>query len=361
MSIIHQPSKLYLSIQKLVRKIKRYVMIELRLLRILRHEFRFSLWILTIEILLGTTLIHYYYPRPDSLINWPEAFYYTIHGILGQALLPYPKDSYLGYLFIVLPVLGVGLITHTIASLGSLLFQKRSQRKEWFILLASTYTNHVIVCGLGHVGYRTVQNLLHNDTECVIIDIKETSFAEEIRNLGVPVIIADARRQEVLGQANINQAKAIIIATNDDLANLEIAIDARTIRPDIRVVMRMFDENLARKISKSFNIQCVFSTSAIAAPVFAAAVTERNVINSFVFNNVQLNTVEFTVADNSQLIGWPLDQLRSQLELTIALYQSATEMDWNPSPSFTLESGVKLLVITTADSLRELERLNKPA
>lgn len=357
---IQQHSKLYLSIQKLGRKLKRHIIAELRLLRILRHEFRFSLWILLIELSLGTVLIRYYYPRPDNPISWPEAFYYTIHSVLGQALLAYPKDSYMAYLFIVLPVLGVGVITHTIASLGSLLFQKRSQKKEWYILLASTYTDHVIICGLGHVGYRTVQNLLRNNMECVVIDIKETGFAEEVRSLGVPVIIADARRQEVLEQANINHAKAIIIATNDDLANLEIAIDARTIRPDIRVVLRMFDENLARKISKSFNIQCVFSTSAIAAPVFAAAVTERNIINSFVFNNIQLNTVEFTVADNSQLIGWSLDQLRSRLELTIALYQSTTEMDWNPNPNFTLQPGVKLLVITTSDSLHELEKLNKP-
>ncbi|MBI4854498.1 MAG: TrkA family potassium uptake protein [Acidobacteria bacterium] len=356
----YQNSKLYLSIQKLLRKLKRHTVAELRLLRILRAEFKISLWILFIELSLGTTLIRYHYPRPNEPIDWPEAFYYTIHAMLGQALLPYPKHSYISYLFIILPVLGVGIITHTIASLGSLIFQRRSQKKEWYILLASTYRDHVVICGLGHVGYRTLQNLLHNNIECVVIEVKETLFVEEIRSLGVPVIIADARRQEALEQANIREAKAIMVVTNDDLANLEIAIDARTIRPDIRVVMRMFDENLARKISKSFNIHCVFSTSAIAAPVFAAAITERNIINSFVFNNVQLNTVEFTVAENSQLLGWTLDQLRSRLELTIALYQSATEMDWNPNPSFVLEPGTKLLIITTANSLHELEKLNKP-
>src|SRR5262249_42620505 len=122
-----------------------------------------------------------------------------------------------------------------------------------------------------------------------------------------------------------------------------------------------FDENLARKIQKGFNIQCAFSTSAIAAPVFAAAVTERNVINSFIFNDVQLNTVEITISEGSNLTGWTLDKLRSELELTVALYNDDNIMDWNPSPSFTLRPGVKLLVITTSESLQELERLNKPA
>lgn len=361
MPINKQKSTIYISTQKLIRKLKRYIITELRLLRILRYEFRFSLWLLIIELCLGTALLHYYYPYPDKQIHsWSESFYYTVHAIVAQAILPYPKDSNLQYLFILLPIFGMLIITDTIARLGSLLFQKRSQRKEWHILLASTYTNHVIVCGLGHVGYRIVQNLIRNDLECVVIESTENLFTEEIRNLNIPVIIADARRQDVLKQASIEKARAIVVATNDDLANLEVAIDARALCPNIRVVMRMFDESLARKISKSFNIQCVFSTSAIAAPVFAAAVTERNVINSFVFNNVQLNTVEFTIAEKSQLIGWTLDQLRSRLELTIALYQTDKEMDWNPSPKFTLATGVKLLVITTLDSLQELEKLNKP-
>jgi Trk K+ transport system NAD-binding subunit len=359
--ISSQKSNFYTSIEKLLRKFRRYLITELRLLRILTSEFRFSLWLLIAEIAIGTTLIYYYYPYPDKQPHsLSESFYYTIHAIVVQDILPYPKDSNLQYLFIVLPILGILLITDTIARLGSLLFQKRSQRKEWYILLASTYSNHVIVCGLGHVGYRIVQNLIRNDIECVVIETQENLFTDEIRNLNVPVIIADARRQDVLKQASIEKARAIVVATNDDLANLEVAIDARTLRSDIRVVMRMFDENLARKISKSFNIHCVFSTSAIAAPVFAAAVTDRNVINSFIFNNVQLNTVEITIGEKSQLIGWTLDQLRSRLEITIALYQTDKEMDWNPNPKIILEKGVKLLVITTLESLKELEKLNNP-
>src|SRR5262249_14270687 len=127
------------------------------------------------------------------------------------------------------------------------------------------------------------------------------------------------------------------------------------------IVIRLFDEKLARKIQKGFNIHCAFSTSAISAPVFAAAVTERNVINSFVFDNVQLNTVEIAISEGSKLIGWTLDRLRSELEITVALYKDETIMDWNPSPTFTLRPGVKLLVITTAESLQELARLNNPA
>ncbi len=332
---------------------------EGRHLRILRHEFRFSLWLLFSAFSISVVAVHYYYPRPEGQVSWSEAIYHTIHAIVAQPILAYPATSSLRILFILLPIFGMLLFADTIARLGSLLFESRSQNKEWQIMLASTYKNHVIICGLGHVGYRIVNNLLRNEIECVVIEKNDNEFVEEVRKQGVPVIIADARRQEVLEQVNIAQARAIIVATNDDLANLEISLDARSLRPDIRVVMRLFDEKLARKISKSFNIQCAFSTSALAAPVFAAAVTERNVINSFFFNDVQLNTVEITINEKSHLIGWSLNKLRQELELTVALYQDATVMDWNPDPDIKLQPGVKLLVITTSESLKELERLNR--
>ncbi|MEW6734138.1 MAG: TrkA family potassium uptake protein [Acidobacteriota bacterium] len=340
------------------RRLKRRLIAEGRHLRILLREFRYSLWILLLTLISSTVLLHYYYPNPQRQFTWGEAFFHTLHSIAASPTTDYPAQSRLAYLFLALPVIGLLLLADTIARLGSLLFQQRSQHKEWQILLASTYSKHIIVCGLGHVGYRVVQNLLRNHMECVVIEAQENVFVSEVRSLGVPVIIADARRQEVLEQANIAQAHAIIVATNDDLANLEVALDARSLRPDIRVVMRMFDEKLARKIAKGFNIQSVFSTSAIAAPVFAAAVTEHNVLSSFIFNDVQLHTIEFTINEGALLIGWTLDRLRSSLELTIALYQDATTVDWNPNPDFLLKPGVKLLIITTSESLRELERLN---
>ncbi len=60
-------------------------------------------------------------------------------------------------------------------------------------------------------------------------------------------------------------------ATDDQLANLEIALDAREINPGIKVVMRMFDVEFARKVEKGFGIHTAFSCSALTAPIFAAA------------------------------------------------------------------------------------------
>lgn len=64
-------------------------------------------------------------------------------------------------------------------------------------------------------------------------------------------------------------ARAIIIATNDDMANLEVALDARRMNPKIRVIMRLFDQRMADKFKEAALIDEAFSPAALAAPILA--------------------------------------------------------------------------------------------
>ena len=136
---------------------------------------------------------------------------------------------------------------------------------------ASTYRNHVVLCGLGRVGYRIVLDLLAAGQQVVAIEKSPDSvFIEEIQGLDVPVLIGDSRLKKNLQLANLEQARAIILATNDDLANLDAALTARDMKPDIKVVLRLFDDTLATKVASQFNMP-VISTSAVSAPAFVAA------------------------------------------------------------------------------------------
>ena len=67
-----------------------------------------------------------------------------------------------------------------------------------------TYNNHVIVCGLGRIGYRITLELLKFGRDIVIIESDEDGrFIEKAKSLDVTVIIADARRSENLLKANV--------------------------------------------------------------------------------------------------------------------------------------------------------------
>ena len=84
--------------------------------------------------------------------------------------------------------------------------------------------NHVVMFGLGKLGLRVLQQLLRLGELVVVVerDPLSPNIAYARKN-GVPVRIAVGREEGLLRELNIKRAKSLIMATNDDLVNLEVA------------------------------------------------------------------------------------------------------------------------------------------
>lgn len=189
-----------------------------------------------------------------------------------------PKTPLAALLYTVTPLVGVGLVAQGVVKVGADLLDADEREHLWVRLMSGQMTDHVVVCGLGHVGYRVVEALKQLGQEVVAVERKEEdSFYASVRALGVPVIVGDARRDELLVEAGVERARAVVCATDDDLANLEIAVDAKRMNPKIRVVMRMFDQRLANKMGGALELDSTFSTSALAAPLVALQASQEGV------------------------------------------------------------------------------------
>lgn len=141
--------------------------------------------------------------------------------------------------------------------------------------------DHVVVVGLGHVGYRTAEALLEMGERVTVIERDaQGRFVEELRGRAA-VVIGDARRERTLEVAEIRRAKAVAVLTEDDLLNLEIGLQAQEMHPDVRLVLRAFDRELAVKFQKALGIPHVLSGSAAAAPVFVQALHHPEAITAF--------------------------------------------------------------------------------
>jgi Trk K+ transport system NAD-binding subunit len=139
---------------------------------------------------------------------------------------------------------------------------------------------HVIVCGLGNIGYRTVEELLSYDERAVVIEVaRDGRFVGTVRRLGVPVVAGDATVREVLRQAHAATARAVIAATSNDLVNLEVALLVRDLNPQQRVVVRLSDPNLATALRENANIRFALSVPALAAPAFVAGLFGDRVLS----------------------------------------------------------------------------------
>jgi voltage-gated potassium channel len=344
--------------------LRRYLRAQLRDARVLFREFRVPLLLFVILIIGGALIFHWLYtfPGTDNRPRIDEALYATFALIFLETVFPFPEQWYLQALFFIIPILGLAAVADGVLRFGAALTNKQARGQKWQVAMASTYSNHVIVCGVGKIGYRVILELLKFGREIVAIEIDpEGRFVEKAKALNIPVIIANARRSENLIKAGVERADAIIPCTNDELTNLDIALDARDLNPDVRIVMRLFDSDLAQRVEKGFGIQTAFSTSALAAPIFAAAAMRVNVMHSFYVGDTLLNLSEVTIASRSRLIGWSVERLAAELDLSVVCYTGARITDLHPDPELLLSAGDKLLVIAAIDTLHRLNDLNRPA
>ncbi|MFJ3790058.1 NAD-binding protein [Kitasatospora sp. NPDC090091] len=164
--------------------------------------------------------------------------------------------------------------------------------------------DHVIVAGLGNVGTRVVAQLHGMGVPVVGLERDpQARGISAVRALGVPVVVDDGPLAEQLRRARLKHSRAVVAVSGDDATNLEAALEARAVRPDVRVVVRLFDDNFARHVYATLDNAASRSTSYLAAPAFAAALMGREVLGTLsVFRHVLL-IAELRVEEGSGLVG----------------------------------------------------------
>lgn len=334
---------------------------ELRDARILLHESRAALLIFFGVMVFGSLAFWLFYLDPDSgaRIDLGEAVFAAFGLLFFESTLTFPQNGLLRVLFFLIPIAGVGALAEGVLRFGTALINKRNRGEKWQMAMASILSQHVIVCGAGKIGFRVIVELIKLGRDVAVIEKNpDGRFNEKIQALGIPLIIADARRTETLYKANIEQAAAIIPCTEDELTNLDIALDAREIQPEIKVVLRMFDPDLARRVEKGFGIHTALSTSAIAAPVFAASALDLSVKSSFYIGEELLNLGELLIQPQGAIAGWTIDRLEREMDLNVVSYQLNDLVDLHPISERVLEPGTTILVLTSLETLRRLKELN---
>ncbi|MBY0527526.1 MAG: NAD-binding protein [Gemmataceae bacterium] len=225
-------------------------------------------------------------------------------------------------------------------------------------------SGHLVVCGLGNVGYRVVEALRGRDERVVVIESNpDARFLATVRRQGIAVIIGDATMPEVLRQANAATSRAVLAVTNNELANLEIALLARELQPQTRIVLRMSDPHLAQTLRDAADIRLALSTSALAAPAFVAALFGDRVQNIFLVGGKVLAAVELVVqADDPLLHGQSVRALSLDYKLLPVSMVPAQPTSQLDVMARRLTTGDRLTTIATLPDLtRLLKRERVPA
>jgi voltage-gated potassium channel Kch len=147
---------------------------------------------------------------------------------------------------------------------------------------AANLRDHVIVVGLGHVGYRVFGELELMGARVLAVETDAaTPFVASLRRSG-RIVIGDGRLAETMAAAGAEHARAVVATTGDDAANLSVVLGARKLAPAVRSVVRLFDAEFAEKVESEHLAGAAHSASRLAAPVFAASALCEGVLSAFV-------------------------------------------------------------------------------
>lgn len=223
--------------------------------------------------------------------------------------------------------------------------------------IRGVHADHIVLVGLGNVGTRVMRLLTDLGVDVVAIDKKpDARGAHAAERLGVPLIVADASREETLRAASIETCKALVVLSTDDAVNLQAALHARAVRDDLRVVLRLFDDDFARRVQDAFNINISRSVSRLCAPAFAAAMLEREVLATIPVDRHALLVAAVKVLPGSELDGAPLERAdRPDSARVIAMSQADSEwVDWTADHRRVLAAGDEVVLVARRAGLRRL-------
>ncbi|WP_427925414.1 NAD-binding protein [Streptomyces sp. cg40] len=169
---------------------------------------------------------------------------------------------------------------------------------------------HVVLLGLGKIGTRVLTRLRELDIPVVCVEADpEARGLAVARRLRVPVILGDVTQEGVLESAKVHRAHALLAVTSSDTTNLEAVLYARSVRPDLRVVLRLYDDDFATAVYRTLRaahpgaLTRSRSVSHLAAPAFAGAMMGRQILGAIPVERRVLLFAAMTVGGHAQLEG----------------------------------------------------------
>ncbi len=301
-------------------------------------------------LIFSTVLLRYCYQAHQKM-TWVDALYFSTETIatVGYGDFSFlSQPTWLRLFSIMLMFAGVMTTAVLVAFIADLLISRRfahtAGRRR-----ARHLRNHVVVVGLGSFGSRVIADLTAAGYDVAVIELDENNhYLSTAAELEVPVIFGDATLRQTLKAARVDTARAVAVLTHDDMVNIETGIVLRemlgprvmpkVIRPDVPIVLRIYDHALGSAVAERFGFDTVRSTVALAAPWFVGAAMGLQVLGTFSVGQRYFMVGGMHVAAGSELDGLRMFELSTQTRV-IAITREDAPVQLHPRRDARLRAG----------------------
>jgi len=295
----------------------------------------------------------------EPINSTSEAIYHILGLTFLQPIEEFPNAWYLQSFYFIMPIIGIGILAQGVADFGVLFFNRRERGKDWQMAVASTVNKHVVLIGLGHLGFRVAQHLYNMGQDVVVIEINpKADLVASVQDLGIPILADDGKREAALKAAGIEKAHAIILCTQNDSLNLQIALKARSLNEGIRVVLRIFDDDFATALQDQFNFTAMSATGR-AAPAFAASAAGVDMTRPITVEGQELSLASMVITGDSPIAGVTIEEIERDYDVSIVLLRRSGEKpDYHPGAARKITANDTLAVLGGSTEISALVQQN---
>ena len=249
---------------------------------------------------------------------------------------------------IFLIIASLGLVAYYITLVTRLLLDGEWRKQYRMYLQAKKQDdmkNHVIVCGYGRNGRRACEVLKQNSIPFIIIEQRSEHLADADREKEL-IIAGDATKDEVLMEAGVQRARALITALPNDSDNLFVVLTARQMNPEMIIISRASDNHTINKL-KIAGASNVIMPDKLGGAHMASLVIIPDVHEFFSMLTTQFND-DFKVLEIAVLAAANLGELNLWQKTgctVLGVKQADNNYVKNPGPGYLLMMGERLIVM----------------
>jgi Trk K+ transport system NAD-binding subunit len=214
----------------------------------------------------------------------------------------------------------------------------------------------VVVAGLHDVGLHVIEQLRSSGERVLVIDDSADQRLVRItERWSVPHVHSNPRREATLVEASLATAAALICLAPNDLHNLEVALLARRLYPNLRIITQLSNTAVGRAVERVTGAGTVLDVATLAAPTLAEAcldLTQRPLEvegEAFVLRELRagaIGTLRMQYGDLAPIAVVPAD---------------GSEMLICPGRDHVVSPGDRVVVVGIAEDLEEFDAAESAA
>jgi voltage-gated potassium channel len=282
----------------------------------------------------------------------------TVASVGFQEVHPLGFEGRVFTIFLIL--INLGLFTYFITLLSRYFFDLEFIKKYKQMKMENAIqqlNNHVIICGFGRNGKESAQILHANKIPFVVLEEKnelEKDLEFEVKYF----MKGDATKDEVLNEAGIKKARAIITTLPIDADNLFVVLTAKQLNGSIKVISRASKDSSIKKL-KIAGADNVIMPDKIGGAHMATLVMLPDVAELLSLMSTKNNT-DFKIEElraSKQILLSDLDLWNKTNCTILGIKDKESNYILNPASNYTLQPNQRIIVMGSDEQIAKAKKL----